>query len=329
MKPAGPLTFAIVGMGSAGRKHFAAIRRLFPNATIAGVSASRPALDTITYVADCAAAAALRPDFAIVASPAPNHLDDARPFVEAGIPTLIEKPMGVAVDEIERFLESDARAAVGIGYVLRQSSCLKAVKGALDVGAIGRVLYAELAVGMNLADWRPGTDPANGVSANARSGGGALLELSHEIDLARWLFGTCASLHARTSRMGGLTVDVEDYALIAGTFANNAEVSLHLDMLARPGFRSGRIVGAGGQIRYDLTARPARAEVSDGGPWRVLAEDAATLSELFERQLIAFVSAEGRHALASTEDGRAIAAFIAAARRSAAERRTIDMEIAA
>lgn len=324
-----PETIVIVGLGSAGRKHYDSAQRLFPSCKIIAISRSRPIKEKIIYLNDYHDALHALPDYAIIASPAPNHLDNARPFVEAGIRTLIEKPMGVNSHEIEQFLRRDARGEIRIGYVLRQSSCLKAVKGAIKASAIGQILYAELAVGMNLSDWRPGTDPTKSISANASSGGGALLELSHEIDLAHWFFGNCVSLQARTSRIGGLAVDVEDYAQITCTFANDVEVSLHLDMLARPSFRSGRIVGATGQIRYDLSTRPARAEISNGSTWRVLAEDTGTLSEMYDRQLSAFVSMIERREMANSEDGRTIATFIAAARRSAAERRAIDIEIIA
>lgn len=288
------------------------------------MSRSRPIKDKIVYFETCKDALVASPDYAIIASPASEHLDHARPFVEAGVPTLIEKPMAITGDKIDQFLDLIAQPDIRLGYVLRQSHCLKAAKHVIEAGGIGRVQYARIAVGMNLADWRPGTDPSKGVSARLCSGGGALLELSHEIDLARWFLGSCVSLYARSARLGSLTVDAEDFVEIVATFSGGVEVNLHLDMLARPGYREGHIFGACGQIKYQLNAQRARAEIFDGDTWRILAEDTAPLAELFDRQLATFVSTSGRSTLASAEDGRAIAKFIDAARQSAVERRVIE-----
>lgn len=322
--------FSIVGLGSAGRKHYAAIRRLFPAAKIIGVSRSRPTFEEITYVDDAAAAVAHRPSIAIVASPAPHHIQHARPFVAAGIPTLIEKPMHSDAREVERFLQESGNRCqdVSVGYVLRQSRCIQAVRKAINEGAIGRVLFARFAVGMNLADWRPGTAPESGVSAARATGGGALMELSHEIDLMLWLLGRCKTLRADLARLGEIALDVEDFAEINATMESGARASIHLDMLSRPAFRTCQIVGSVGSIRYDLTARPARAEISDGVTWREIAEDSASLGELFERQLAAFSSGDPQHTMAKASDGLAVLHIVDAARLSAEADRSIPVAMA-
>ena len=55
------------------------------------------------------------------------------------------------------------------------------------ISGLGSNLSPE--VGQYLPDWRPGTDYKSGVSAQKDLGGGALLELSHELDYLQWFFG--------------------------------------------------------------------------------------------------------------------------------------------
>mgnify|MGYP001806003475 CR=1 FL=1 len=323
--PAIPQAIAIVGLGSAGLKHYAAARKIFPKCRMLALSRSRPLKEEILYCQSVSEALDASPDIAIIASPAPYHLENAQPFIEAGVPTLIEKPMSVSGADIQKFSTLQSYSRIGVGYVLRQSKCVKAIKMKISDGAIGRVLYARLTVGLHLAGWRPSGDYRAGVSANMSLGGGALLELSHELDLAQWFFGRCRLLQSRAVRLSSITNDSEDYVEIMATFADGIEVSIHLDMIARPGFREGLIVGEKGQIKYDLSAHPAYAVVSDGGSWQVLAEDTARLPELFERQLSAFVSEADFGDLATFKDGRNIATITDAARASAVERRAIEI----
>ena len=63
-----------------------------------------------------------------------------------------------------------------------------------------------------LPDWRPQSDYRKGVSAIKKLGGGVLLELSHEIDYATWLFGNPISLFCSSRKLSNLDLDVEDYA---------------------------------------------------------------------------------------------------------------------
>jgi predicted dehydrogenase len=52
------------------------------------------------------------------------------------------------------------------------------------------------------------------VSAKKELGGGVLLELSHEIDYLRWIFGEVEWIRATISQQSNLEIDVEDSAHI-------------------------------------------------------------------------------------------------------------------
>ena len=53
------------------------------------------------------------------------------------------------------------------------------------------------------------------VSAQKILGGGVLLELSHELDYLRWIFGDVEFVQAQLARQSELDIDVEDTAHIS------------------------------------------------------------------------------------------------------------------
>ena len=80
-------------------------------------------------------------------------------------------------------------APVVVGCNLRYMPSLQRVQEVLRRGVLGRIVRAQFEVGQNLAQWRPGRELGTSYSACAEQGGGVLLDLVHEVDLARWMLG--------------------------------------------------------------------------------------------------------------------------------------------
>ena len=100
-----PRKALVVGSGSIARRHLSNLRALLPDAEVGCVSASgRPLADgetvATTQLQSIAAAVAWAPDLAVVASPAPLHLDHACRLLDASIPVLIEKPLSDRLDRV-------------------------------------------------------------------------------------------------------------------------------------------------------------------------------------------------------------------------------------
>ena len=76
-----------------------------------------------------------------------------------------------------------------VGYVLRFHPGCQFLKNALQEKIIGVVSEVDFYCYSWLPNWRKGTNYKENVSSKIELGGGALLELSHEIDLANYLFG--------------------------------------------------------------------------------------------------------------------------------------------
>jgi len=322
----------VVGLGSIGRRHLRNLRRLLPSADIT-VWRRRPngeappaEADRVVFGLDEALAA--RPRAAVVAGPASSHVETARPLAEAGVHLLIEKPIAHGLDGVDALIGCcRARGLVlMVGYSLRFYRPLELMRAALRSGRIGRLAAVEATVGHYLPDWRPGRDYRETVSARAELGGGAVLELSHEIDSVRWLAGEVTAVTGRLAKISDLEIDVEDTADLVLELDSGVTASLHLDMVQRVPVRNVRLTGETGVLTLDLRAHELRHQVADSGAWSTLhAAPRMDLNEAYVDELRHFLDCveAGGAPRVGADDGRRVLEIALAAKRASRERRRI------
>jgi predicted dehydrogenase len=320
----------LIGSGSIGRRHLQVIREILPQALVTLLRQPNPpeleaelATQFDRVVSDFGAALDPPPDFAVIATPAPTHVDFARALAEAGIPMLLEKPLSdesTGCAELARICRAK-RLTVLVGYTLRYHPGFQALAERIAGGAIGRPLSARAEVGQYLPDWRPDTNYRQSVSARRVLGGGALLELSHEIDLVRSLFGMPLSVVASLDRLGDLEIDVEDTVEMISHHEHSGQrmvASVHLDLLQRPARRKFTVAGTDGTLELDFIAGQLLLHRSDGSsdiPFPAVAHR----NQLYAAELDDLLASmrSGRAPRVGLDDGIETLQIIEAARRSA------------
>lgn len=212
----------IVGLGSIGKRHLRLARELFPDADIR-VLRHQECVSVPEYASGCFSdlelAICFAPQIAVISSPATFHMETALPLARAGVHLLIEKPLSASLNGVSQLLEVSCEqgAALLTGYNLRFLPSLQLFRDLIKENMLGRVLSVRCEIGQYLPSWRPDTDYRQSVSARHDLGGGVLLELSHELDYLRWVFGEVDWVKATLSRQSSLEIDVEDTAhLILG-----------------------------------------------------------------------------------------------------------------
>jgi predicted dehydrogenase len=320
--------FLVVGLGSIGRRHLANLRRLRPDSRIAAL---RRSVDGTPLPPECEAqfsslddARSFRPDAVILAGPAPTHVPLARTFVELGAPVLIEKPLSHDLEGLADLMAAARQGGtpVMVGYNLRFDPSLQAVRAALLAGEVGAPRLVRAEVGQYLPSWRPGADYRTTVSAQSALGGGALLELSHEIDYVYWMLGLPDRVSCRGGRLSDLEIDVEDFCEISLHYdAQPCVVSIHLDFLQRIPVRQCRIVGAGGTLLWDaldgtVTVRTPGPPAAD----RIVRPGSGDRNQMYLDEMAAFLDVvdHGRSVPVPLEDGVAVMRIIETARRAMA-----------
>lgn len=258
--PTRPKRILICGLGSIGRRHARILRQNFPSIELSvwrsGQGAECPELELMSHhFLDLDAAIRWKPDAAVICSPAPLHQHQALSLIRERIPVLIEKPVGIGSEPQEgwdELLQHSQTVPVVIGYVLRHDPCAEYLKKKMDSGEFGKVLEADFYCGSWLPDWRPNLDYRSCVSSKQSMGGGVLLELSHEIDLALWLLDDFEITFASLRQSGLLDIDVEDQALLTGSGSNCSLITIRLNFCSRPSRRNIVIRCEKGEINWDL-----------------------------------------------------------------------------
>jgi predicted dehydrogenase len=315
----------VVGSGGIGRRHLRNARELLPAAKLGLLTRNRPAdlsPDTEVLLA-LEEALAWEPDAVVIASPAPFHISVAIAFATRGAHLLIEKPLSNNLEGVDELIASRDRLGIvaGVGYNLRFNVCLEQMQRVVREGGIGRPIHGYFEAGQFLPDWRPHLPYQKSVSAQRSLGGGVLLELSHEVDLASWMLGQAQWVSASVRRVTDLEIDVEDTAQIQLGFASGAVGQLHLDFIQRPGGRLVRIVGMEGTMEWrsgDTCWRLARR--TDGKINTFECELAKDSNHSHQRELATFFGAvqSGTPMHPSIEEGRTVLKILEACGRSSA-----------
>ncbi len=193
-------------------------------------------------------------DMVIVASPSTCHLKHSAELIKAGIPVLIEKPVTATFEDATKLMNiaEQYNTPVAVGYCLRYLPSAKKMKKLLEEDYVGQIYNVSIDIGQYLPDWRPSKSYRDSVSANRHLGGGALLELSHEIDYANWMFGDLCRRYSIIRSSDELEMNVESLADITAVSSSGALVSIHLDFLQKQAWRQCHIIGKKGRLMWDL-----------------------------------------------------------------------------
>lgn len=214
---------AVVGAGTIGRRHAAAIAASGAARLHSVTDPSEAARDWAAGLGapaypDLAALLAARPDGVILATPSALHVEGGLACIAAGIPVLVEKPIATdlaAACALVAAAEA-ARIPLAVGHHRRHNPLIAAAKARIESGALGRLTTVEAMF------WIAKPDPYFETEWRRQPGAGPILtNLIHDIDLLRYLCGEIASVRALTSSAirGN---PVEETAVILLRFANGA-----------------------------------------------------------------------------------------------------------
>ena len=250
---------AVVGLGSIGRRHLRLVREVRPGMQVILVRSGQGKKWPEEQLADAVVhtlseAISIGIDAAIIATPVVFHVSDALKLIEHGIPILVEKPLSHKIALAESLYKAwlEEKTLVLLGYCLRHTSAASFFHKKIQDSIIGNILSVTIKCESYLPKWRPEQDYRNTVSARKELGGGALLELSHEIDYANWFFGPFKSVSSMLINSKTLDVDVEDMVDIFFETHNNKPVYIHLDFCSQISSRFCSVKTDKGELKWDL-----------------------------------------------------------------------------
>jgi predicted dehydrogenase len=327
----------IVGLGSIGKRHLRIARELMPSADIRVLR--HKATNEISDYSNGSfsrleEAVAFAPQLAVIANPAPFHISIAQALAENGVHLLVEKPLSVSLSGVTYLIETCRlkETALLTGYNLRFLPSLQYFRDALGTNSIGSVIAVHAEIGQYLPSWRPESDYRNGVSAKQELGGGVLLELSHELDYLRWIFGEVEWVTAELTRQSRLEIDVEDSAhLILGfspTIGSHQLIgTINMDFIRHDTTRLCTAIGERGTLRWNGVAGEVCVFEQEVGEWRTLFSQQQKRDDSYLSQwhnFLACASGSARPVITG-EDGLMVLEIIEAARISSAQNRKVPV----
>ncbi len=328
------LKLLVVGCGSIGQKHIRNLKEM-PNVDVVGcrlvgkTAEIEEKLD-IKAVSGLEAGLAEKPDAVVVTTPTSTHIPISMKFAEAGCHLFIEKPLSHNLEDVDKLLAviNDNNLICMIGYNLRFHPNLRNIPKLLEHRIIGNIIYCRVQVGQYLPDWHPDMDYRTEYSAKASLGGGALLDLSHEVDYIRWLLGDPKEIASFLGTASDLEIETEDVADILLRFENGIIGEVHVDYIQRIPTRTCEIIGDEGTIICDLIKDETRAYTIKDGTWKVLEKyDDYNKNQVYIDEMNDFLNCirNGGKTLINEVDGKRVLEIITAAKESNERKKFVSL----
>ena len=190
------------------------------------------------------------PSYIFICSTTNLHSYYFKKFQHLKANIFIEKPLLFKKNQIKYFQKYKYSAQVG--YFLRFHSAIIYLKNFIKKN-ISRVRAAHLEVGYDVRKWRPKRHLNTTSSINKSLGGGALLELSHEIDIATWLFGYPTEIFCEKLKLSNIkNSNVDDFTkIILTNKKKKTSILISLDLLQSKYTRNIKIIFDNMVINYD------------------------------------------------------------------------------
>lgn len=328
----------VVGLGSIGKLHLRLARELLPHADIRVLRREEGALPSDHANGGFSRidqAIAFGPQIAVIANPAPFHLGAAQSLADAGVHLMVEKPLSISAEGVQRLIESCRRRGLVLltGYNLRFLPSLQRFRDLLKQNVIGKVLSVRCEIGQYLPSWRPDVDYRQGVSARHDLGGGALLELSHELDYLRWIFGEVDWVGACLSRQSRLEIDVEDTVHLMLGFEPEADShrligTLSMDLVRHDTTRLCTSIGELGSLRWNGLTGTVELFEAGAKNWRELFRYQHQREDSYRAEWGNFLACAEKKSmpLVSGEDGFKVMQIIDAVRQASETGRQVSVK---
>lgn len=318
----------VVGSGGIANRHIKNIKKYLKDISIIRVSSSGRILSKKESKLDCIfndieSALELKPIWGIIASPATCHIEHLFLFNKKYIPVLVEKPLSTSVKSLRKYnLNKDI---IYIGYNLRFLDSTQYISKILSKKTLGNIYSIQVEVGQYLPDWRA-TNYKKSVSAQAKLGGGAILELSHEIDYINLLFGKIKYVSCIKSKVSNLNIDVEDNVDAILINESGHHISLHLDFLQRIPNRTCKIICEKGNIYWNLKNNSVAIETKKSNK-KIVYKSNETRNNSYIKQLIILNSFSkiNKNKLANYNDGLEVLKIIDALNLSNKTRKQVTI----
>ena len=214
----------VIGYGAAGKRHVKILEKFKVKKIYVLTKQQIPGHNIIRNFSEVKN---LNPDFIIIASITSLHLKYfyliEKFFRNKKI--LIEKPVFHKFVKIKK-----TKNKFYVGYNLRFNPGLIYLKSQIKNK---KIIFVNINCSSYLPDWRKNIDNKISMSTNSKSGGGVLLELSHEIDYLKWIFGDFKILSSFNKKVSKLKTRVDDILILNALTKKKVVINMTINFFSK------------------------------------------------------------------------------------------------
>lgn len=245
----------IIGFGNMGLKYFKILKEINKDFKITIIRAKgtknkniQKKADHVVY--DLSHAINRGIECALICTPSSEHTKQALFLAKNKIPFFVEKPISNSLKNLNKLIKISKKNKIHtqVGYVLKELKSYKILKNKINLKKVSSVYCEALSY---LPKWK-NDSYKNYPYSFKKLGGGALLELSHEIDYIRNIFGEIGHVTAQCIYSKNLKSDVESGANLILNLKNDIIVNLVLNFDSKILSRKCRINYSDKYIIWDI-----------------------------------------------------------------------------
>jgi len=288
------LNIAICGFGTIGERHYNNLRSLAPKSNIIIVSKRKNVFADIV-VRNITGLKKFGPiDAILICNETNKHKKSILQAIDLSPKAIfVEKPIALNfsdVAEIKRALRGK-RIHFFVGYSRQFWKPYIVIRDIIKKKQLGKIYYMRVSCGQNLADWRK-RDYKKTYSAKKQWGGGAVLDIIHEINFPAFSLGEQIKfITSTTSKVSSLKINAEDIAESIYQTESRAVVAIHQDCIRTPSLWSCDIVGSRASMHWDSDSK--KIIISSKKKSKTLAV-ADSWNNMFKREMDYFLSQLGK-----------------------------------
>lgn len=234
----------IIGFGSAGQRHFNILKKtsFFEKFYVYSKKYKKGPLTKISKLNELEK---LNLGYVIISSETPLHFNHLKKVANLkDVKILVEKPIFDKPQKIINFKSKN----IFVGYNFRFNPIINYLKNFFKKK---NSFICQIECGYYLPFWKK-SDYKNSYNADKKRGGGVLLDLSHEIDFANWIFQDLRIINGFAGKITNLSINTEDVALLNFKSKKSKIVSIYLNYISKKLTRNIRIKSSEKTILCDL-----------------------------------------------------------------------------
>jgi predicted dehydrogenase len=219
-----PIRYGVVGTSGYGATHAECVEAVDGATVVAGAATSEASVasfesefDATGYTDHEEMLAAADLDAVSVCTPSGTHAEIATDAARAGVHPLVEKPLDVRIERVDRLIEVADEEDVRLGGVFQRRFTPErwTARRWVEEGRFGDLVLADTAV-----KYHRSQSYYDGWHGTRELDGGVLLQqASHFVDLLQWLTGGIERVDATTDTVAH-DMECEDVAVVTVEFEN-------------------------------------------------------------------------------------------------------------